>query len=440
MRASDAHRWLATPLFRLQSLSLSIVAILIVTTVPAEFREASGWQLDPEWLDFFQNIALFAPLGFALQRKHMLVVVGTALLLSIGIEMLQIWQAARFPSPWDVFSNVLGAVGGALVGRRCVIDPARIPVQRWAVVACSMLAASLLFFWQLPTQSSVIAGWDEDFHLILGNESTGDRPWRGTVARVSIWSRALPMDDLRNVWTMHAAGPESGLLYASSPARSMTGGAAFHLPQNIARQVTRHIAASGAFTVALEVRSDATMQTGPARIITLSRDTQARNFDLGQEQDHIAFRVRNAVSGPNGEDARAETKSVVKAGNAMRIVATYDGSHSRIYVNDREEARSNIAAASCAIRDLCDSDLPAAWALLGATVALLMLAIGRCWRRPAVIAGCMIASAGLLALHRILDFMPAGVNPPFWVPLCAPFFAFAVAIARVAEPDATTRG
>jgi hypothetical protein len=370
----------------------------------------------------------------------MLLVVGTALLLSMGIEILQIWQAARFTSPWDVFSNVLGAVGGALVGRRCVIDPTRIPVQRWAVVACSMAAVSLLFFWQLPTKSSVIAGWDEDFHLMLGNESTGDRPWRGTVARVSIWSRALPRDDVLNIWTMQAAEPQSGLLYASLPARSMTGGAAFHLPQDIARQVTRHIAASGAFTVALEVRSGATIQEGPARIITLSRDTQARNFDLGQEQDHIAFRVRNAVSGSSGEEARAETKSVVKAGIPMRIVATYDGSHSRIYVNDREEARSNIAAAGCAIRDLCDSDLPAAWALLGAAMALLMLAIGRRWRRPSVIAGCVLASAGLLALHQIIDFMPEGVNPPFWVPLCAPLFAFAVALARVAEPDATTSG
>ena len=44
--------------------------------------------------------------------------------------------------------------------------------------------------------------WDGGFRLALGNEPTGDRPWRGTYHRLAIYSRALSPEDLRQ-----SAGP-----------------------------------------------------------------------------------------------------------------------------------------------------------------------------------------------------------------------------------------
>lgn len=42
-----------------------------------------------------------------------------------------------------------------------------------------------------------LSNWDGNFRLALGNETTGDRPWRGTYHRLAIYSRALSPDDLR---------------------------------------------------------------------------------------------------------------------------------------------------------------------------------------------------------------------------------------------------
>lgn len=44
--------------------------------------------------------------------------------------------------------------------------------------------------------------WDDGFRLVLANETTGNRPWRGTFHRLAIYSRALAMDELG-----HSAGP-----------------------------------------------------------------------------------------------------------------------------------------------------------------------------------------------------------------------------------------
>jgi hypothetical protein len=43
-----------------------------------------------------------------------------------------------------------------------------------------------------------LASWDEGFRLGLANESTRDRPWRGTYRLVAIYSRALSPDEIRS--------------------------------------------------------------------------------------------------------------------------------------------------------------------------------------------------------------------------------------------------
>lgn len=51
------------------------------------------------------------------------------------------------------------------------------------------------------------ANWDRDQHLILGNESSGDRPWKGTIAAVALYDRAIAPDDvLRN---FRRGGPDA---------------------------------------------------------------------------------------------------------------------------------------------------------------------------------------------------------------------------------------
>ena len=173
-------------------------------------------------------------------------------------------------------------------------------------------------------------------------------------------------------------------------------------------------------------------------MITLSRGPFARNFDIGQEDDHVRFRLRTAVSGSNGEIWRAETGSVIVANAVARIVATYDGSVARLYVDGTKHARLSLASTGCHVRNLCDAGLPVAWGVLGAATALIVLAVAGTWGRARTVATCVFASASLLAIERAIGLMPPAVHPPMWVLLCAPACALAIALARV-EPSAIER-
>lgn len=43
-----------------------------------------------------------------------------------------------------------------------------------------------------------LANWGEDFRLALGNETTGDRPWRGALHLVALYNRALTPEEIRS--------------------------------------------------------------------------------------------------------------------------------------------------------------------------------------------------------------------------------------------------
>jgi len=42
-----------------------------------------------------------------------------------------------------------------------------------------------------------LSNWDTGFRLVLGNETSGDRPWRGTLHRVALFSRAMEPEELK---------------------------------------------------------------------------------------------------------------------------------------------------------------------------------------------------------------------------------------------------
>ncbi|MEX2672762.1 MAG: LamG-like jellyroll fold domain-containing protein [Phycisphaeraceae bacterium] len=66
--------------------------------------------------------------------------------------------------------------------------------------------------------SGDFSNWVDDFHLILGNERSGDRPWQGTLHAVNIYSRALTADEIahrgKRMWRYDLASVPSrgGLL------------------------------------------------------------------------------------------------------------------------------------------------------------------------------------------------------------------------------------
>ncbi len=80
---------------------------------------ASQWRSHRFQFDVVANIGLFYPLGLLLARRipltvsnRALVIIGTGLALSAGIEGFQVYCHNRHPSPYDIMSNVTGTALG----------------------------------------------------------------------------------------------------------------------------------------------------------------------------------------------------------------------------------------------------------------------------------------------------------------------------------------
>ena len=107
------------------------------------------------------------------------------------------------------------------------------------------------------------------------------------------------------------------------------------IDNNAETMIHRYLANTQAITIALRMRSDALLQNGPARILSLSADPSNRNFTIGQERDNLVFRLRTPLTGPNGNDPPIIARGVIRSGEFQLFVTTYDGDVFRIYADGR---------------------------------------------------------------------------------------------------------
>lgn len=129
----------------------ALAAILVPTLIPIEqpaHLEASKWVLSElSSSDLMRNLLLFMPLGAALAQLGYSAArcVALALLLSGGIETLQLWIPGRFVSPLDLLANGLGAALGQAVLRWAPLWLSPTPaLSRRLVIAAGGTAAGLL--------------------------------------------------------------------------------------------------------------------------------------------------------------------------------------------------------------------------------------------------------------------------------------------------------
>jgi hypothetical protein len=385
----------------LRLLPLAIALIVCSTALPVELSPASGdlGELAPS--DFILNLLLYAPLGIATGRRSLLWPAVLAIALSVSIETLQLWSFGRHASAFDVIANVGGAAAASRVMR---VDT--LPLGWPVALVASLLAAVPMMLWVVTPPQGGLANWDANYALMLGNERTGDRPWRGTVA-------ALRLDP--------------GTAYELPQPILLEGGSALLLPTETARQVARLAMEAGTFTVSVRLTVASLRQTGPARVVSFSSDPYHRNFDLGQTGKHLVFRVRTPTTGENANLYRAETRAVLETNREVAVKADYDGAVARIVVDGNLQARANLAAAACAFPGLCDGDAPLASAVVGAGFAVFALVAFRPRLRP----WATIVVAGLVAavlLGVVFQTFPAHAVPA-WTPFFALLGTVAIAFA-----------
>ena len=180
------------------------------------------------------------------------------------------------------------------------------------------------------------SNWDTNYRFALANELTQDRPWLGEFYQVAIYDRVLSE---REVLSKFKAGnttkPQDALaLYDFRDGSSQsikdrsnrpdplhlrienisavkwleTGGLAVRSPVLIASpepasKISNAVRKSNAVTIEAWIKPDNTTQSGPARIVTVSRDPGSRNFTLGQKAGAYEVRFRTTSTSANGEPA-----------------------------------------------------------------------------------------------------------------------------------------
>ena len=109
-----------------------------------------------------------------------------------------------------------------------------------------------------------------------------------------------------------------------------------------AKKITDSVKRSGELTIEAWIRSAKQGQTGPARIVTLSKHTVERNFTLGQENATFDVRFRTKSTDSNGLPSTA-TKKNIAVKQLIHVVYTRSrAGQSRVFLNGQQVARREV--------------------------------------------------------------------------------------------------
>jgi VanZ family protein len=382
-------------------LPIALAVIVFGTAVPVELQAQVPWSLQVNVWNVIGNMLLYAPLGLALSRRSVAAVLSGAATLSVTSETLQIWYVERYGSGIDVLANVAGAgIGGLLAGgwlRRRGGAPETFAVDRRTTAGAVVGILALLGGWSMSGPPSELSNWEPEFELLLGNERTADRPWQGEITSLALVPGPVSVQEVRELGDPTQPWARDLLIargaYIHPEAITCKGEEAQRLARPISQRFLDLAVKRNGFAIIAHAKTAETQQEGPARLISFSRDQFHRNFDLGQENNRLVFRVRTVLTGPNGMEPHTETSPVIEANRLIKVVATFDGAIARVYVDEHLRGRANLAAARCAVRSLCDSDLPITAASLGGLLAIVGVGVWRPLSRPSTVALALLTGA-----------------------------------------------
>ena len=110
-----------------------------------------------------------------------------------------------------------------------------------------------------------------------------------------------------------------------------------------ANKITDAIRKSGECTLEVWLQTSKMDQKGPARIVTISRDSSQRNLTLGQENDKIEVRFRTTQTSTNGTPSVSSQPMALKQ-ELTHVVYTRDRKgQTIIYINGKKTAEQYVA-------------------------------------------------------------------------------------------------
>lgn len=128
---------------------------------------------------------------------------------------------------------------------------------------------------------------------------------------------------------------EEGSLVFGPPATPQVPGAFSLWP---AEALIEAIKLAGSFTIEAWVSSANTEQTGPARIVTISRSAASRNVTLAQDRSQFVLRLRTTGTDDQGMPELRTPEGTVVPNATQHVVVTFDGQLATIYVDGEAKA------------------------------------------------------------------------------------------------------
>jgi glycopeptide antibiotics resistance protein len=320
-------------------------------------------------MDFALNLLLFVPFGAlmhhvcrsrSMKLRWIAVVVGTgSVLISGTVEYLQAFLPLRNSSLIDVLANTGGALMGVAAARSWG-TPLRARVHRLRAATSSTMLAGLMAGFlivglvisgALQAQTRLI-NWSAEFELLIGNERTGDRPWKGRVFALAMTDASTPLASVQRFSAGESVALPGAQIAAfdfkgSSPYRDASGnlpalewtelpnassnsgsgspGRPWLRSAGPASELANRLRRTNAFTLRVRCATDDTHQDGPARIVTNSESPFARNFTLAQQGSGLVFRLRTPATGLNGYPLEVVVPGTFSDHHPREILVSYDG-------------------------------------------------------------------------------------------------------------------
>ncbi|WAL62591.1 VanZ family protein [Thermocoleostomius sinensis] len=323
-------------------------------------------------IDQIGNIGLFVPFGYGITglirqqgRSRWVAFIIAAILstsLSMLVELLQFFLPKRTPTVTDLIANSLGGSTGAtlwftaekavdrvpnLLG--CLRTKLALKILSVAFLGYVLLTAGLAMMLQSQTH---LNNWDDSFPLVLGNETTGDRPWQGQLAAISLYDAALSETEVAALLSNHALFTSPLVSYqlkapgiytdqtGKFPDLFWSANAVSFPPPGAFATLIRSIQQSSQLTLLAIVATHHASQTGPARIISISNGTLLRNLTLGQQGHDLAIRLRTPITGENAKYPELLVPNFFLDQVPHRVVMTYRYSRLVCYIDRVQKAYS----------------------------------------------------------------------------------------------------
>lgn len=370
--------------------SITLFLILYFTLTPFEFSlkkiSLEKWldialnnPTDP--IDIIANIVLFIPLGtssYSLLRK----LIGQrpvfaffqsilfATTTSFLIELFQLNSSERIPTFSDIIFNTIGGLIGAFIC--CLYCDSLHKIFRKNIVNIVIISLCILYFSNIymglldSVDKTRIKSWDTNYPLTIGNNPTGDCPWRGKISDVMIFNSVLEEKEiaklfknkkivltdypsllayypLKNGGFSDLAHQNSSLIWKGNSIQKTSTQLveidenSWLQSKNAVTSISHKVEISSEFTLSVVIFPK--YSDDFATILALSGDSMHSNLVLGIEKNQLLIRIRTPLSGDSGKKPELVLSNFHQNFERQHLIIIYDGLNFKAYLDTTKKIR-----------------------------------------------------------------------------------------------------